>query len=56
MDILFEIAAVFNPLFDFFSNAIGYIATAALVMILVEKCRAHFFSKKITLKRRRQYY
>lgn len=56
MNILFEIVAAFNPLFDFFGGAIGYIATIALVMILVEKCRAHFASKRVTLKRRRQYY
>ncbi len=55
MNILFEIAAVFSPLFDFFSHAIGYIGAAVLVMVLVEKCRAYFFSKQITVKGR-QYY
>jgi len=55
MNILFEIAAVFSPLFDFFSHAIGYIGAAVFMMILIEKCRAHFFSKQITVKGRRQY-
>jgi len=56
MEILFEIAAIFEPVLDFFMSAIFYIGAIILVMVFLEKCRAHFVSKKITLKKRRQYH
>jgi len=56
MNILFEIIAFFEPVLDFFMSAIFYIGSTVLTMVFLEKCRARALSKKITLKKRRQYH
>jgi hypothetical protein len=46
MNILLELVASFEPIFNFFKNSFSYVAGIILLMIFIEKLRIHCSAKK----------